>query len=190
MNWQVVPSIRIRGTYGTSFRGPALYENYLAAQTSFTGATDPCQNYGVNGDPSSNLFKNCASEGLPGNFPGYSSTPEVFSQGALGRLKPETSKNITVGPVWTPSFIDLQVAFDYFHIEVDNEIAQLGPSNILSLCYGSNDFRVRLAVLLADWRARCEPQHQPDRRLLPQHRPPDHGRVRRQCPLSPQVRIR
>ncbi len=141
VNWQVIPSLRFRGTYGTSFRGPALFENYLASQTSFTGALDPCQNYGTQADPASNLFKNCASEGLPPNFPGYSATPEVFAQGALGRLKPETSKNLTVGPVWQPSFIDLQVQLDYFHIEIDNEIAQLGASNLLNLCYDSNDFR-------------------------------------------------
>ena len=42
LNWQVVPSFRVRGTYGTSYRGPALFENYLAAQTSFTSASDPC----------------------------------------------------------------------------------------------------------------------------------------------------
>ncbi|MFI4933429.1 MAG: TonB-dependent receptor domain-containing protein [Caulobacterales bacterium] len=140
-NWQILPSIRFRGTYGTSFRGPALYENYLAAQTSFTGALDPCQNYGANAAPGSNLFKNCASEGLPPNFPGYSSTPEVFTQGALGRLKPETSKNITVGVVWQPEFADLQASVDYFHIEVDNEIATIGSDNILNLCYDSSQFR-------------------------------------------------
>ncbi len=141
VNWQVVPSLRFRGTYGTSFRGPALFENYLAAQTSFTGAQDPCQNYGANADPASNLFKNCASEGLAPNFPGYNATPQVFAQGALGRLKPETSKNLTIGPIWQPSFMDLQVQVDYFHIEIDNEISQLGAVNLLNLCYDSNQFR-------------------------------------------------
>ncbi|MDR3510214.1 MAG: TonB-dependent receptor [Caulobacteraceae bacterium] len=141
LNWQIVPSLRVRATYGTSFRGPALYENYLAAQTSYTYATDPCQNYGASASPTSNLYKNCASEGLPTNFVGYSSTPEVFTQGALGRLKSETSKNLTVGPVWQPSFADLQVSVTYFHIEVDNEIATLGAANILNLCYDSAQFR-------------------------------------------------
>ncbi len=139
-NWQIIPSFRVRGTYGTSFRGPALFENYLAAQTSFTGALDPCQNYG-NGDPNSQVYKNCASEGLATNFPGYSSTPEVFARGALGRLKPETSKNYTVGGILQPTFADLQVELDYFHIEVNNEIAQLGPVNLLNLCYDSTQFR-------------------------------------------------
>jgi iron complex outermembrane receptor protein len=142
VNWQLIPSLRIRGTYGTSYRGPALFENYLAAQTSFTGALDPCAHYGDHADPSSNLYKNCLSEGLdPQAFSGYSSSPEVFTQGALGRLKSETSKNLTVGPVWQPSFIDLQLGFDYYRIEVDNQIFTIGASNILNLCYDSKDFR-------------------------------------------------
>ena len=140
-NWQVLPALRIRGTYGTSYRGPALFENYLAAQTSFTGATDPCQNYGLENDPGSNIYKNCASEGLAPNFPGYNSTPEVFSQGALGRLKSETSKNLTVGFVFQPTFADLQIGVDYFHIRVNNQVAQLGATNLLPLCYESDAFR-------------------------------------------------
>jgi iron complex outermembrane receptor protein len=141
VNWQVVPWLRFRATYGTSFRGPALFENFLAAQTSFTGANDPCAMYGANAAPGSNLFKNCASEGLPPTFIGYSATPEVFTQGAQGRLKSETSKNLTVGFVFQPSFADLQVSVTYFNIEVDNEIALLGASNILNLCYDSAQFR-------------------------------------------------
>jgi iron complex outermembrane recepter protein len=74
VNWQIVPALRLRGTYGTSFRGPALFENYLAAQTGFTGASDPCAQYGLNAAPGSNLFKNCASEGLAPTTLGYNAT--------------------------------------------------------------------------------------------------------------------
>jgi iron complex outermembrane receptor protein len=140
LNWQIIPSLRIRATYGTSFRGPALFENYLAAQTSFTGATDPCAQYGTNADPKSNLFKNCQAAGLPLNFLGYNSTPEVFTQGALGRLRPETSKNLTVGPVFQPSWADLRFSVDYFRIQLDNQITTLGPQNLLNFCYESNEF--------------------------------------------------
>jgi iron complex outermembrane receptor protein len=141
LNWQIVPALRLRGTYGTSFRGPALFENYLAAQTGFTGASDPCAQYGLNAAPTSNLFKNCASEGLAPTTLGYNATPEVLTQGALGRLKPETSQNLTFGPVLQPKWADLQFSVEYFHIEVDNEIATIGPQNILNLCYDSAQFR-------------------------------------------------
>jgi iron complex outermembrane receptor protein len=41
-NWQIIPSFRVRASYGTSFRGPELYENYLASLIAFTPASDPC----------------------------------------------------------------------------------------------------------------------------------------------------
>ena len=61
--------------------------------------------------------------------------------GAQGRLRPETSKNFTGGLIFQPSFADLQVSVDYFHIEVDNQIAQAGAQFILDRCYESADFR-------------------------------------------------
>jgi len=141
INWQAVSWLRARATYGTSFRGPALFENYLAGQTSFTGAADPCDHYGRVAAPGDPLYTNCASEGFGPDDSGFFSTPLVFAQGANGRLKPETSKNLTVGLVFQPAFADLQVSVDYFHIEVDNQISQFGPTYILNRCYNSTLFR-------------------------------------------------
>src|SRR5690606_31141405 len=45
LNWSVTDSVRLRSTFGTSFRTPALYELYLARQTSFPLSarnSDPC----------------------------------------------------------------------------------------------------------------------------------------------------
>ncbi len=140
-NWQLIPSFRIRASYGTSFRGPELFENYLAHLIAFTSAGDPCAQYGQNAAPGSNLFKNCASEGLAPDFIGYGSTPQDIQEGAQGRLKPETSKNFTVGGIFQPQFADLQITLDYYHIVINNEIAELGASNILNLCYDSAQFR-------------------------------------------------
>jgi iron complex outermembrane receptor protein len=140
-NWELTSWFRIRSTYGTSFRGPELFENFLASQVGFTSATDPCTRYGTNADPSSALYKNCASEGVPLNWAGYSATPADITEGAQGRLKPETSKNFTIGGIFQPSFADLQVTLDYYHIVINNEITTLGASNILNLCYESPNFR-------------------------------------------------
>ncbi len=140
-NWQIVPWFRVRASYGTSFRGPELYENYLGSLIGFTSAADPCALYGLNADPTSNLYKNCASEGLAPGFIGFGSTPQDIQEGAQGRLKPETSKNFTIGGIFQPSFADLQIDLDYYHITINNEITRLGAANILGLCYESSDFR-------------------------------------------------
>ena len=46
LNWKVNDLLRVRSTYGTSFRAPALYELYLNNQVSFLGqfSIDPCIN--------------------------------------------------------------------------------------------------------------------------------------------------
>jgi iron complex outermembrane recepter protein len=48
LNWQINDSWRVRASQGTSFRTPALFELYLADQTSFLGqrSIDPCINWG------------------------------------------------------------------------------------------------------------------------------------------------
>jgi iron complex outermembrane receptor protein len=137
LNWQITPAWRIRATKGTSFRAPALYELYLANQTSFTnqGAIDPCVDY-VN-DPSLILRDNCAAAGVS---PAYTTTAGtssalVITGGGAGVLKAETSEAYTVGLIWTPSFIDLSVAVEYFDFLVEDEIRQFGSANIANQCY-------------------------------------------------------
>jgi iron complex outermembrane receptor protein len=62
-------------------------------------------------------------------------------------LESETSRAWVVGAVLTPPTFDflgggtrLSIAVDYYDIEVNGEIAQLGARNILFGCYSSEDF--------------------------------------------------
>jgi iron complex outermembrane receptor protein len=137
LNWQLSSAFRIRSSYGTSFRAPALYELYLADQTSFFNGRDPCEKW----EESSNarIQTNCAAVGVPQGYVSPS-TPMVSTGGGIGRLKAETSKAATFGVIWTPSFMDLSLALDYFDIEVNNEVAAFGSQNILNACYGGTTF--------------------------------------------------
>jgi len=137
LNWQLSSSFRIRSAYGTSFRAPALYELYLADQTSFFNGVDPCRRWGES--TNTRLQQNCAAAGIPDDYV-ESSTPLVSTGGGVGRLKAETSKAATFGVIWTPSFMDLSLALDYFDIEVNNEVANFGAGNILNACYGGNNY--------------------------------------------------
>jgi len=60
--------------------------------------------------------------------------------GGFGILKPETSKNFTIGAVWTPEFADLSLAIDYFDIEILDQISTLSATAIITGCYNSSDF--------------------------------------------------
>ncbi|KAK0332437.1 hypothetical protein LTR94_024889, partial [Friedmanniomyces endolithicus] len=110
LNWQLTPEWRIRSSYGTSFRAPALYELFLANQTSFLGQAnvDPCRNWGTS--TNERLRTNCAAEGIPQDFnvPGSSAT--IVTGGGAGILDPETADSLSIGLIWTPTFANLSLA--------------------------------------------------------------------------------
>jgi len=139
-NWTITPTIRVRSTVGTSFRAPALFEQFLGNQTGFLGqlTIDPCIDWGES--TNDNLRANCAAEGIPPDYTGLpGSSATIVSGGGVDNLEPETSDAFTAGLVWTPEFADLSIAVDYFDFEVNNQIAQLGADNIVGGCYlGSN----------------------------------------------------
>ncbi|MDE2307918.1 MAG: TonB-dependent receptor, partial [Xanthomonadaceae bacterium] len=145
LNWQIVPTVRVRSTLGTSYRAPGLYELYLGNQTGFLGQTgiDPCILWG---DKDNEFLRaNCAAAGIPPDYAASgSSSATIYAGGGKGVLKPETSRAKSVGVVWTPAFANLNVALDYFDYNVRGEITQLDAYDIVFGCYGSavypNDF--------------------------------------------------
>ncbi|MCW3837875.1 TonB-dependent receptor domain-containing protein [Sphingomonas canadensis] len=149
-NWEVTDWLRFRGSYGTSFRAPALFEQFLANETSFPSqrSIDPCINWAANltaGLITQRIADNCSADGIPGNHSGAGVSATAVAQGGLGVLDPETSTALVVGGALTPVFdflpsTKISVAVDYFNIRVKGEITQLGARNILYGCYGSLNF--------------------------------------------------
>lgn len=141
LKWQIVPSFALRGTVGTSYRAPALFEQFLADQTSFANQTavDACINWEEATNP--NIRANCAADGIPGDYSGFPSTSaRVIDGGGVDNLEAETSDSYTVGLVWTPEFANLNIALDYYNIEVNNQISQLGAASIVAGCYSGDNF--------------------------------------------------
>jgi iron complex outermembrane receptor protein len=144
MNWAFTDSFRARSTFGTSFRAPALYELYLANQSSFISAreADPCINWASNlaqGNISQRTADNCAADGIP---PDHIATvgPTVLTGGGAGVLKAETSEAFTFGLVWQPAFAELNLSVDYFDILVEDEVDKIGGPEIVAGCYASPFF--------------------------------------------------
>ena len=140
LNWQITPTFRLRGTQGTSYRAPALYELFLGDQTAFVGQTaiDPCIDY--ENSTSANIRANCAAAGIPLGYTGVGSSATIISGGGSGVLESETSTARTVGFIYTPERLALSIAVDYFEIEVNNQVSQLGGSAILGGCYAANNY--------------------------------------------------
>jgi iron complex outermembrane receptor protein len=145
LSWQFTPAWQLRYSQGTSFRAPALFELYLADESSFASqrAVDPCIQWQTNLDAGTlpqRIADNCAADGIPGTYDGAGASATAFRGGGLGLLEPETSDAMTVGLVFTPSFADLSIAVDYVEIEVNDQVATLGAANIVVGCYNSETF--------------------------------------------------
>ena len=149
-NWVVTDWLRFGGTMGTSFRAPALFELYLADQTSFASqrTIDPCIQWGnalALGNISQQFADNCAADGVDPNHGGGGIGATIITGGGLGVLEPETSKaktaSVTVSfdPI-LPDTTSLSIRADVFSIEVNGEIAQLGAGNIIAGCISSDFF--------------------------------------------------
>lgn len=147
-DWEVSDWLRFRATYGTSFRAPALFEQFLADQEGALSqrSLDPCIGWGTaltRGDISQQFANNCAADGVAANHSGSGIDGVVITGGGLGVLEPETSTAWTASVVLTPSFdflpdTQISIAVDYFDIEVRGEIAKFGARNVISACYNSD----------------------------------------------------
>jgi iron complex outermembrane receptor protein len=143
--WKIGAGVTLRGSYGTSFRAPALYELFLADQTSFIGqrTIDPCINWGqqlTDGAISQRVADNCSADGLAPDFAGGAISATVQTGGGFGVLNSETSQSQVWGIVWRPENIDLSVSLDYFDFLIEDEVTQLGAANIVGQCYNSLAF--------------------------------------------------
>jgi len=146
-DWRVNDDFRVRGSIGTSFRAPALYEQFLAAESRSRRQSDldPCigwQNSLNDGDISQTTANNCAAVGIPGDYAGAPISAQEFRGGGFGVLSPEESKNATIGFIYTPDFDFANVSFamDYFEIEINDQISTLSGPQIVSGCYASQNF--------------------------------------------------
>lgn len=154
-SWEVTDWLRFRARYGTSFRAPALYEQFLSRQTSTLGqrGLDPCLNLAAGiaaGTVSPRVAQNCQAgtatlPSVPPNHAGGGQTAVITTGGGLGVLDPETSTARTLGVVLAPRFdfmpgTRFNLAVDYFDIRVAGEIATLPAAAVVSGCYSSAFF--------------------------------------------------
>lgn len=104
--WSPVAGLKLRGSYSTSFRAPLLSE--------VTGA------YNAIYEPA-HFFYIDPTQAPPGSI-------LLFLQGSNPDVKPETSRNWSLGADWTPEFAQgLKLTFNYYSIRYSNRIALPAP---------------------------------------------------------------
>ena len=153
--WAPIAAVRFRGNYGTNFRAPNLYEQFVANQVGFYSVegNDPCTRFGSTLSPGNIVYDNCLAAltpildnpATPANeallFDPNGGSILVTTQGGRGVVKAEKAKTYGFGGVITApkSFADLSLAVDYLHIAVNGEVGVLN-NLILNFCYQATDF--------------------------------------------------
>ncbi|QDH25047.1 TonB-dependent receptor [Neokomagataea tanensis] len=141
INWAPTQDIRFRGTIGTSFRQPNVYESYGGQAISFNAATDPCAQASSYGALANAVTANCAARGInTATFQQAGSGQIPTITGGNSKLHPETGRTYTFGAVLTPHWIPgLSTSAEFWHYTVNGMIGSLGTQYIVDSCYTGTD---------------------------------------------------
>jgi iron complex outermembrane receptor protein len=126
LRWVPVDGLMIRSTISTAFRAPSTSELFAGSSDNSPSVTDKC---------ATNPTPFCIANGVPAA--GFEPIGDQLSstRGGNNELTPEEADTLTVGIVYSPSFIEgLSVTVDYWDIELDNAISTIGEQLILDKC--------------------------------------------------------
>jgi outer membrane receptor protein involved in Fe transport len=127
--YRPVEDLLIRGTWAEGFRSPSLLELFEGQRTIFQAVEDPCSGGGAG-------LVGC--EGVSVDYIQDSDANVLVVTEGNENLEPETSDNLSLGFVFTPSFWEgTSLTLDWYNIEVDNlitDIDDFGAEQILQLC--------------------------------------------------------
>ncbi|GAA0390333.1 TonB-dependent receptor [Brevundimonas terrae] len=138
VNWQMTPSVRLRSSYGTSFRAPALYEQFLGAQIGYSAqsSADPCYDYTEANSLDPKILAGCILDNASITTGG--SSVAVATVGGRDLLEAETAESFSVGLILQPQFAGvsgLNIAIDYWEFKIEDAVSRLGASAIIERCY-------------------------------------------------------
>jgi outer membrane receptor protein involved in Fe transport len=114
--WEIIPELRFRGTKSRDIRAPNLFELFGPVTSGGGGIIDRLNGQQLN------------PQQLSGSNPG---------------LVPEVADTVTAGIVFRPSgFLEgLQLSVDYYDIEIDKAIGNLGGQTLVDRCVaGATEF--------------------------------------------------
>ncbi|MEP6546561.1 MAG: TonB-dependent receptor [Gammaproteobacteria bacterium] len=144
LRWSPTQDFQFRGNRTKSIRAPAITELFLPAATSFSFASDPCdQNFYTQGTAPATRKANCLAAGInPATFVSnvVNATATGTTSGNTG-LQSETADSRTVGIVLTPRWVPkLYVSVDYIDIKLTSAIETLSLTQVLDACYDAADY--------------------------------------------------
>jgi outer membrane receptor protein involved in Fe transport len=133
MVYAPIEDLRFRGTYGVAVRAPNITEAFSPLSPSFARVSDPCDDDNILDDP--DRVGNCAALGIPAGFQANDNVSIDTLSGGNDNLTPEESTSLTLGTVWTPSYLEnFSVTLDFYDIEIEDAIIEVDSQDIADNC--------------------------------------------------------
>ena len=135
--YEPITDLTFRGGYAVAVRAPNIGELFQAPSQTFAQIGDPCDVQNINGGPNpAARIANCAALGVPVGF--VDPNPNISNVGTIAGnpdLLEEESTSFFAGVTYRPTFLpELIFAIDYFNIEIEDAIANLGIGGIAAAC--------------------------------------------------------
>jgi outer membrane receptor protein involved in Fe transport len=127
LEFNVIQSLKLRGTYSTVFRAPTISDLFSGLVDSFPTYSDPC----LAPAPGETLPPGCTQIAV------QTDGQLLARVGGNPLLTPETGDTFTAGIVWTPQLAsgNFSATVDYWDIHIEDGISSLGVQFILEDCY-------------------------------------------------------
>ncbi|AXR05818.1 TonB-dependent receptor [Salinimonas sediminis] len=132
VDWAVNDDWKVRASFNRAIRAPNISELFAVQNVGLFQGTDPCA-----GDEPALTAEQCAATGLATELYGnVSANPaDQYNEFAGGNpeLEPEEADTFTVGIVGSP-YEGLNFSLDYFSIDMEKVIADVGAERIINIC--------------------------------------------------------
>ena len=140
--YRPIDSLMFRASTARAVRAPNISELFTPQVQTFALLADPCDrdNVALGRDPATRLA-NCTAALAPlGLSPlTFDDTSSSSVQGVVGGnpdLEPEEADTLTLGVVFTPTFIPgLSMAVDYYDVEISNAINTFTAQSTIENCF-------------------------------------------------------
>lgn len=138
--WSPIDDIRFRANLSRAIRSPTLSDLFSPQTVNFLFFDDPCDIDFIDQGNAANRAANCLAAGVPVGFDEMIQGNRAVLQGGNELLQAETSNSFTAGIIVQPSFLPgFSISVDYYDIEVEQVIANVGPQAILNNCFDAVD---------------------------------------------------
>jgi iron complex outermembrane receptor protein len=143
-NYKPIHDLRLRASWAQGFRAPSIGELFGTQSRFDQTISDPCSNDSTaaqNINNNSTVFNNCVAHGVPADLSYAQANPQIsVIVGGNQDLKPETSKSLVFGAVFSPSFLPgLSVEANHYKIKIKGAIQPVDAKVTLSNCELLND---------------------------------------------------